>query len=77
MTTEEVPYFNMLLQILRPLEGLSAELAAMRLQRHMYPDVGGYMVSLDGGSPTSPPRTREAQVIRRFSPNVDIAEMVL
>ena len=67
----------MLLQILRPLEGFTAELTAMRLQRYMNSDVRGYVISLDGGGPTSPPRTRQAQIVRALSAHMDIAEMVL
>lgn len=67
----------MLLQILRTLEGLSAKLALVRLQRNMDANVRRNVVALDGGCPTRSPRAGEAEVICGFAANMDVAEVVL
>jgi hypothetical protein len=44
-------YLDVLLQILGALEGLPAEIAFVRLQWDVDSDMGGDMITLDGGSP--------------------------
>ena len=67
----------MLLEVLRPLEGLAAEFALVRLERHMDADVRGDVVALDGGGAAGAPGTRQAEVVCALATNVDVAEMVL
>lgn len=67
----------MLLQILRPLERLSAKVTLVRLQRHMDADVGGDVVALDRGRPAIPPTTSQVQVIRTLAANMTLADMLL
>jgi len=40
---------DMLLQILRAFEGLATEITLVRLEGHMYSDVGSDMIALDSG----------------------------
>ena len=45
----EFAYLDVLLEILRTLERLAAELTLVRLQRNVDTNVRGNVVSLDGG----------------------------
>ena len=49
--------FDMLFQVLGALERLSAEVALMRLQGDMDPDMGRNVVALDRRGPTASPLT--------------------
>ena len=53
----------MLFQILRTLESLAAEVAFVRLQRHVDTNVRGDVVALDRGGATVAPLARQVQVI--------------
>lgn len=68
---------DVLLQVLRTLEGLSAKVTFMRLQGDMDANMGGDVVALDGGSPAIPPATSQVQVIRAFATYVTLADMLL
>lgn len=47
----KLSYLDVLLQILRTLEGLATKLTLVRLERDMNTNVRGNVVSLDSGSP--------------------------
>lgn len=68
---------DMFLEILRTLEGLAAELALVRLQRHMDPDVGGDVVALDGGGPALTPGAGEVEVVGRLAADMALTDVFL
>jgi hypothetical protein len=67
----------MLLQILRTLESLAAEVAFVRLKWHVNTDVGGDMITLDCCGVTSTPLTRQVEVVGAFTPNMALANMLI
>ena len=67
----------MLLQILRTFESLATELATMRLQGHMNPDMRSYVIALDDLNRTVRPRALQIEVICTFTPNMFVADMIL
>lgn len=69
--------FDMLLQILRALERLAAEVAPMRLQRHVDANVRGNMVTLDDRDVAVGPSTFQVEIVRAFTTDVNFANMVL
>ena len=69
--------FDVLLQVLRTLKGLSAKVTFVRLQRHMDANMGGDMVALDRGSPAVSPATSQVQIIRTLTTYVSLADMLL
>ena len=69
--------FDMLLQVLRPLEGLATEVASMRLQRDMDSDMRGDVVAFHNGDATVAPRTLKVEIVSTFATNVLFADMVL
>ena len=69
--------FHVLLQILRTFEGLAAELASMRLQRHMDSDVRSDMVAFDHLNMAIAPCTLQIKVVGAFAPDVFITHMFL
>lgn len=66
---------DMLLQILRTLEGLPTEVTFVRLQRNVDSDVGSDMITLDSGSSARVPSTGEVQVICALSSDMFLADM--
>jgi hypothetical protein len=68
---------DMLLQILGTLESLATEVALVRLERHMYPDVRGDVVTLDGGSVASTPLASQVQVVGALASNMALADVFL
>lgn len=68
---------DMFLQVLRPLEGLAAEITLVRLQGHMHADVRGDMVTLDGGRVASAPLAGQVEVIRALAANMALADVFL
>ena len=68
---------DMLLQVLRTLEGLAAKVTFMRLQRHVDSNVGGDVIPLHSRSPTVTPSTGEIQVVGTLSPNMAFTHMFL
>ena len=68
---------DVLLQILRALEGLSAELALVRLERDVNSDVRGNVVTLDGGCAARVPLAGKAQVVCALAANMAIANVLL
>ena len=55
--------FDVLLQVLRTLEGLLAEVTSVRLQWDVNTNVRGDVVPFDGSSTTAPPGTSQAQIV--------------
>ena len=70
-------YLDMLLEVLRPLEGLSTELALVWLQRHVDADVRGDVVPLNRGCPALAPLAGEVQVVGALAANMALTEMIL
>lgn len=70
-------YLDVLLQILGPLKGLSAEIAFVRLQRNVDSDVRGNVIALDGGSATGIPATGKVEVVGAFAAHMLFANVLL
>jgi hypothetical protein len=68
---------DVLLQILRALERLSAKLALVRLERHVDPNVRSDVVALDGRGAAARPLTREVQVVGALAANMTLTDMIL
>jgi len=68
---------DMLLQVLWPLESLSAEVAFVRLERHMDSHVRGDVIALHGGCAACAPRACEVQVVSRLATDMALTDMVL
>ncbi len=68
---------DMLFEILRPLEGLSAEIASMRLQGHMDTNVRGDVVAFHNINAATTPCTGEVEIVGALATNVSFADMVL
>jgi hypothetical protein len=67
----------MFLQILRALEGFSTELALVRLERNMNSNVGGDVVSLDGGGTALAPGAGQVEVVGGLATDVALADVLL
>ena len=68
---------DMLLQILRALEVLSTEGAAMRLEWDVNANMRSNMVAFHHLGTTRSPRTCEAEIVRALAPNMFFAKMFL
>lgn len=68
---------DMLLQVLRSLEGFTTKVAFVRLERNVYADVGGDVIALDRRRAAVAPLASEIQVVGALSTNVSFADMVL
>lgn len=64
-------------EVLRTFEGFLAEIALVRLQRHVHADVGGDVVALDGGGAAVAPRALEVEVVCALAANMLIADVLL
>ena len=67
----------MLLEVLWPLEGFAAEVAFVRLEWHVNPDMRCYVVSLHGGRAAGTPLAGEVEVVCAFAPDMALADVVL
>ena len=67
----------MLLQVLGTFEALSALFACMGFEGDVDSNVTCDVVSFGGLGGTVSPATSQAQIIRRFAPNVFLTQMVL
>lgn len=67
----------MLLQVLRPLEGLPAKVAFVWFERYVDADVRGDVVALHGGCAAGTPLTGEVEVVGALTSNMAFADMVL
>ena len=68
---------DMFLEILRTLEGLATEFAFVRLQGDMDSDMGGNLVTLDGGGSALAPGAGQIEVVRRLATDMALADMLL
>lgn len=67
----------MLLQILGTLEGFAAEVALVWLQRNMYTNVRGDVVTLHSGCPAGVPLASQVQVVGALSADMTLADMII
>jgi hypothetical protein len=65
----------MLLEILRPFEGLVAYLAYVGLEGGMHTKVTGYVITLGTGGPAILPLASETEIVGAFAANVIVAQM--
>lgn len=68
---------DMLLQILRALESLAAEVAFVRLKWHMNTNMGGNVITLDCCGVASAPLAGQVEVVGTFTSNVALTNMLL
>ena len=68
---------DVLLQVLRALEGLAAKVALVRLERDVHADVRGDVVSLDGRRPAVAPLAGEVEIVGALAPDMALAHVVL
>ena len=68
---------DMLLQVLRALEGLAAKVTLVWLEGHMDTNMRGDMVSLDGGRTTATPLAGQVEVVGALTANMALTDMFL
>lgn len=68
---------DMLLQVLRTLERLAAELTLVRLERNMDTDVRGDVISLDRGSSARVPLASQVEVVCALATNMALTNMLV
>ena len=68
---------DVLLQILRTLESLAAEVTLVGLQGDVDSDVGGDMVTLDGGGSALVPSTGQVKVVGALATDMLLANVFL
>lgn len=68
---------HVLLQILWALECLATELAFVRFQGNMDSNVGGNVITFDGGGAALTPRAGEVEVVGRLATNMALTNMFL
>ena len=68
---------DVFLEILRTLEGLATELALVWLQGNMDTDVGGDVVTLDGGGAALAPGAGQVEVVGGLAADMALADMLL
>jgi hypothetical protein len=68
---------DMLLQILGALESLATEITLVRLEGHMYSDVGGDMIALDSGGIARSPLAGQVQVVGTLATDMAFAHVFL
>lgn len=68
---------DVLLQILRTLEALAAELALVWLERYMDTDMRGDVIALDCGGSARVPLTSKAQVVGALATNMSLTYVFL
>ena len=69
--------FHVFLEVLRPLEGLSAEVAFVWLEWNVDADVRGDVVAFYGGRAAGTPLAGEVEVVCALAPDMAFAYMVL
>jgi hypothetical protein len=67
----------MLLQILRALERLAAEVTLVWFEWDVDSDVGGDVVALDGGGAACAPLAGQVEVVGALATDVSLADVVL
>lgn len=70
-------YLDMLLEILGTLEGLAAELALVRLQRHMHTNMRSDMIALHSGSTARVPAAGQVQVVGALATDMALADVLI
>jgi hypothetical protein len=68
---------DVLLKILGALERLAAELALVRLQRHMHTNMRRDVVTLDRGGTASVPLASEVEVVGALATNMTLTDMLI
>ena len=68
---------DMLLQILRTLERLAAEVALMRLERHVDANVRCDVIALHGGGSAGAPLAGKVEVVGALATDMALADVVL
>jgi hypothetical protein len=68
---------DVLLEVLRALERLAAEVALVRLERHVDADVRRDVVALDRGGAALVPLARQAEVVGALAADVLFADVFL
>lgn len=68
---------DMLLQVLRTLEGLAAKIALVRLKWNVNTDVRSNVVALDGSCAASVPLAGQAQVVGALATDMAFADVIL
>jgi hypothetical protein len=68
---------DMLLEILRTLEGFAAEVAFVRLKWHVYANVRCDMISLHSGGAAATPLASQIQIIGALTTDMTLANVVL
>ena len=69
--------FDMLLEVLRSLERLSAERAVMRFQRHMYSNMRRHMIAFLELDVAGIPCARQIEIVCALATDMLLAEVVL
>jgi len=67
----------MFLQILRALEGLSAEVALVWFKRNMDTDVAGDVITLDSGGTAAAPLAGQAEIVCALPADMAFTDVVL
>lgn len=67
---------DVLLQILRALERLSAEVAFVRFQWNVDPYVGGDVIALHSGSSARVPATGKVEIVCALAPDVLLTDVL-
>jgi hypothetical protein len=68
---------DVLLQVLRTLEGLAAEITFVWFERDVNSDMGSDMITLDSGGTAGVPTTGKVQVVGALSSDMLLADVVL
>lgn len=77
VAADDRTYLDMLLQILRPLEGLAAELALVRLERNVNADMRGDVIALDRRRPARVPATGQVEVVGALAADMALADVLI
>jgi hypothetical protein len=68
---------HVLLEILRTLESLTAEIALMRFQRYMHADVRSDVVALNRGGAAVTPLAGQIQIVGALATDMALANVIL
>ena len=68
---------DMLLQVLRTLEGLSTEVTFVGLQGNVNTNMRSDVIPFDGCGPTASPRTSQIQIVRTLTSDMTFTNMFL
>ena len=68
---------DVFLEILRTLKGLSAEVAFVRLERHVNTDVRSNVISLHGSRAAATPLAGEVEIVGALATNMALADVIL